>query len=207
MKYAPSPKGEGVWGMRFHFSLWTYNIILACNFSVRTAVPSLTCCCTMNVSEFNACVDEHSDGLYRFILKNIKDEDKARDVVQDAFEKMWKKVDTIEASKAKSYLFTTAYHCMIDDIRKHKREQPLDAVNDDVAYDSNHYTGAREIVNTAVQQLPEVQRSVLMLRDYEGYSYKEIGEITSLSEAQVKAYIYRARMFLKNYIGSLEKVI
>ena len=161
----------------------------------------------MNVSEFNACVDEHSDGLYRFILKNIKDEDKARDVVQDAYEKMWKKVDDIEAAKAKSYLFTTAYHCMIDDIRKHKKEQPFDLENDDVAHDSNHYSGVKDIINNAVQKLPAAQRSVLMLRDYEGYSYKEIGEITSLSEAQVKAYIYRARMFLKNYIGSPEKVI
>jgi RNA polymerase sigma-70 factor (ECF subfamily) len=161
----------------------------------------------MNVSEFNACVDEHSDGLYRFILKNIKDEDKARDVVQNAYEKMWKKVDDIEAAKAKSYLFTTAYHCMIDDIRKHKKEQPFDIENDDVAHDSNHYNGVKEIINKALSQLPAVQRSVLMLRDYEGYSYKEIGEIASLSEAQVKAYIYRARMFLKNYIGSPEKVI
>src|SRR6266550_6185312 len=99
----------------------------------------------MTTSEFNACVDEHSDGLYRFILKNIKDEDKARDVVQDAYEKMWKKVDEIDAAKAKSYLFTTAYHCMIDDIRKHKREQPFDLENDDVAHDSNHYSGVKEI--------------------------------------------------------------
>ena len=161
----------------------------------------------MTVSEFNACVDEHSDGLYRFILKNIKDEDKARDVVQDTYEKMWKKVDDIEAGKAKSYLFTTAYHCMIDDIRKHKREQPFDIETDDVAYESNYYTGAKEIINNAIQQLPTVQHSVLMLRDYEGYSYKEISDITSLSEAQVKVYIYRARIFLKNYIGSPEKVI
>lgn len=161
----------------------------------------------MTTSEFNACVDEHSDGLYRFILKNIKDEDKAQDVVQDAYEKMWKKVDDIEAGKAKSYLFTTAYHCMIDDIRKHKREQPFDIENDDVAYESRNYTGAKEIINNAVQKLPTVQRSVLMLRDYEGYSYKEISDITSLTEAKVKVYIYRARMFLKNYIGSPEKVI
>jgi len=46
-----------------------------------------------------------------------------------------------------------------------------------------------------------------MLRDYEGYSYQEIAEITNLSEAQVKVYIYRARLFLKKYIGSLETVI
>ncbi|HPS13853.1 MAG TPA: sigma factor-like helix-turn-helix DNA-binding protein, partial [Prolixibacteraceae bacterium] len=44
-------------------------------------------------------------------------------------------------------------------------------------------------------------------RDYEGYSYEEIGDITGLNESQVKVYIYRARVFLKNYIGQIERVI
>ena len=59
----------------------------------------------------------------------------------------------------------------------------------------------------ALEQLPEDQKAVLMLRDYEGYSYREIAQITELSETQVKVYIYRARIYLKNYIGSLEQVI
>jgi RNA polymerase sigma-70 factor (ECF subfamily) len=43
-----------------------------------------------------------------------------------------------------------------------------------------------------------------MLRDYEGYSYKEISGMTGLSESQVKVYIYRARVFLKDFVGSVE---
>jgi len=58
-----------------------------------------------------------------------------------------------------------------------------------------------------VDKLPEIQRSVVMLRDYEGYSYEEIGKITNLSESQVKVYIYRARVFLKKFIVSPEFVI
>jgi RNA polymerase sigma-70 factor (ECF subfamily) len=58
-----------------------------------------------------------------------------------------------------------------------------------------------------VGQLSDVQRSVLLLRDYEEYSYREIGEITGLSEAQVKVYIYRSRIFLKNYIGTIDAVL
>jgi RNA polymerase sigma-70 factor (ECF subfamily) len=46
-----------------------------------------------------------------------------------------------------------------------------------------------------------------MLRDYEGYSYDEIAAITGLTESQVKVYIFRGRMFLKNYLGSIEAVI
>jgi len=65
----------------------------------------------------------------------------------------------------------------------------------------------KQVLDQALRLLPEIQRSVILLRDYEGYSYQEIGEITRLNESQVKVYIYRARVFLKNYIGKLENVI
>ena len=55
--------------------------------------------------------------------------------------------------------------------------------------------------------MPEDQRSVILLRDYEGYSYKEISELTGLSESQVKVYIYRGRLFLKEKIGRVEILI
>src|SRR5437764_5793 len=79
----------------------------------------------MITSDYNTCVDDHADGLYRFILKNIKDEEEARDIVQDAFEKMWRNVENVEGKKAKSYLFTTAYHTMIDRIRRKKQKAEL----------------------------------------------------------------------------------
>lgn len=58
-----------------------------------------------------------------------------------------------------------------------------------------------------MEKLSDIQRSVLLLRDYEGYSYEEIGQITGLNESQVKVYIFRARMFMKNYLVSLDRVI
>ena len=58
-----------------------------------------------------------------------------------------------------------------------------------------------------MEKLPEVQKSAILLRDYEGYSYKEIGEILELQESQVKVYIFRARKFLQNYLKSIETVI
>jgi RNA polymerase sigma-70 factor (ECF subfamily) len=71
----------------------------------------------------------------------------------------------------------------------------------------NQYTDLHEVLNIAVQQLPEIQKAVVTLRDYEGYSYKEIADITELTESQVKVYIYRARVFLKNYIGKIENLV
>jgi RNA polymerase sigma-70 factor (ECF subfamily) len=161
----------------------------------------------MTIAEFNKCVDDYSDGIYRFILKNLKDEEKARDVVQDTFEKLWLKADEVSVSKIKSYLFTSAYHTMIDLIRKESRITAFEAEKHDKAESVTSYSGIAQILEAAVARLPEDQRSVIMLRDYEGYSYEEISSITGLSEAQVKVYIFRGRMFLKNYIGSIESVI
>lgn len=161
----------------------------------------------MTPAEYNQCVDRYADGVYRFILKNIKDEEKARDVVQDAFTKMWEKVKDIQAEKAKSYLFTSAYHTMIDRIRKDKKQTVLESAPAHLYITKNTYSDLQEILHEAAQRLPEIQRTVLLLRDYEGYSYQEIGEITELSESQVKVYIFRARKTMKAYIGNLEQVI
>ena len=161
----------------------------------------------MTVQEYNQCVDDFSDGVYRFILHNIRDKDDARDIVQDTFEKLWMTYDNVTYTKAKSYIFTTAYRTMIDKIRRSKKSERMEDHHINQLTDQSHYTGLKEILREAVDKLPEIQKSVIMLRDYEGYSYQEIGDITGLNESQVKVYIYRARTFLKEYIGSLENVI
>jgi RNA polymerase sigma-70 factor (ECF subfamily) len=161
----------------------------------------------MTIKAYNKCVDLFADGVFRFILKNFRNEESSRDVVQEAFVRLWDKYQNVEFEKAKTYLFTTAYHIMIDMIRKEKHQRKYSEQADFVSHAQNSYSDLREILEEAVKQLPEIQRSVIMLRDYEGYSYQEIGEITGLNESQVKVYIYRARKTLKNYIGKLDVVI
>jgi RNA polymerase sigma factor (sigma-70 family) len=161
----------------------------------------------MTTAEYNLCVDNHADGVYRFIFKSIGDVEQARDVVQEAFTRMWEKHKDISNDKAKSYLFTTAYHTMIDAIRKQKKQTRLEEYHTAGLTVESASMDLKEVLNEAVEKLPEIQKSVVLLRDYEGYSYEEIGHITGLNESQVKVYIYRARLFLKNYIGSLQNVI
>ncbi|MEQ8907835.1 MAG: RNA polymerase sigma factor [Vicingaceae bacterium] len=161
----------------------------------------------MTTKEYNQTVELYSDNVFRFVLKNIRNEEKAKDIVQDSFEKMWQKRDSVDGSKAKSYLFTTAYRTMIDKIRKHKKQGNWEEVNErDYAQSAVHH-GLSEVLQEALSRLPEKQRSVVMLRDYEGYNYEEIGEITDLSLSQVKVYIFRARKALKDYLVSIEHVI
>ena len=161
----------------------------------------------MNVKEYNQSVDLYSDNVFRFILKNIRDEERARDIVQDSYEKLWRNAENVNSDKVKSYLFTTAYHTMIDVLRKEKHQTYLEDYQIPEEIHHQQYSDLAEILNEAVNQLPDIQRTVVLLRDYEGYSYKEIGDITTLSEAQVKVYIYRARVFLKTYIGKMELLV
>ncbi len=161
----------------------------------------------MTRNDYNRCVDDYADAVYRFVLKNLRDKDMARDIVQETFTKIWLKHDEIEADKSKSYLFTSAYHTMIDTIRKEDRIVRLEPLHQAENVSYNSYSDLKEVLDDALAQLPEIQRTVVLLRDYEGYRYDEIGEITGLSEAQVKVYIFRARMSLKAYIQSMDKVL
>jgi RNA polymerase sigma-70 factor (ECF subfamily) len=161
----------------------------------------------MTVSEYNRCVDQFSDGVYRFILHNLKDKDDSKDVVQDTYEKLWMNYSNVNFEKAKSYIFTTAYRTMIDKIRRSKKSVRLELSEVNVYDESRQHPDLKKILNEAMDKLSEIQKSVIMLRDFEGYTYEEIGEITGLNESQVKVYIYRARLALKEYIGSIENVI
>jgi RNA polymerase sigma factor (sigma-70 family) len=161
----------------------------------------------MTVKEYNRSVEEYADSVYRFILGNIKDEDSSNDIIQDSYEKLWRNVVEIEYRVVKSWLFTTAYHAMIDMLRKEKRMLHIEPAHErEMIYESD-YNDLNEILHEALERLPEQQKVSVMLRDYEGYSYKEIGEITGLTEAQVKINIYRGRVALKSYIGKIETVL
>lgn len=161
----------------------------------------------MTEREYNQCVNLYADNVYRFILKNLRHEEDAKDVVQTAFEKLWVNRENVDNERCKSYLFTVAYHQMIDHIRKNKRTSLKSEFNeaDKGVANIKHDTG--RILNEALEKLSETQRSLVMLKDYEGYSYEEIGQITGLNESQVKVYLHRARLQLRAYIVSPENVI
>ncbi len=161
----------------------------------------------MTEKEYNHCVSQYADNVFRFIVKNLRHEEDARDIVQTAFEKLWRNREMVEPEKSKSYLFTVAYNQMIDHIRKNKRIQLKDEFAEDgrVQYqpgDSN----LKKALMEALNRLNETQKSLVMLKDYEGYSYEEIGQIMGLNESQVKVYLHRARLTLRNYLVSPENV-
>lgn len=161
----------------------------------------------MTTREYNQIVDDNANRLFRYVVRTIRDRERAHDLVQDSFEKLWRSASDISFEKGKSYLFSIAHNTMVDMIRKENRQIVTETEKLPGSSHNEQYSDLKEVLDEAVSRLSEIQRSVILLRDYEGYSYEEIGKITGLNESQVKVYIYRARVFLKNYIGQLETVI
>lgn len=161
----------------------------------------------MTEQDYNDCVRLHADGVYRFIVKNLRHEEDARDVVQTAFEKLWRARADVDCGKSKSYLFTIAYNGMIDHLRKVKRIHLKEEFNEETKVSHHTATNAKAVLHEALKRLSETQRSLVLLKDYEGYNYEEIGQITGLSSSQVKVYLHRARLQLKAYLVKIENVI
>lgn len=152
----------------------------------------------MTREEYNKMVDL-ADNVYRFVLSNVGDSDIAQDIVQDSYAQLWLHRDEVE--NGKSYLFTTAYNRLIDIERKAKFSSQEEIVGTAIepSYETSN-SDLREVIEKALAKLSSSHRQLILLRDYEGYSYDEIAKITNLSATQVKVYIFRARKEMKEII-------
>ncbi len=158
----------------------------------------------MEANEYNACVHEWADALFRFACKCTGQPSDAHDVVQSSFEVLWQKRKEVEAGKAKSYLFQVAYRKSIDNYRK--KVKITYAAPPEESY-TPHNPDLKKVLDRALAQLDEQGRALVLLKDYEGYRYEEIAQITDLTETQVKVYLHRARKILKDYLVSVENII
>jgi RNA polymerase sigma-70 factor (ECF subfamily) len=154
--------------------------------------------------EFNSVVKEHSNSLYGFAVRFLKNEDDARDIVQDSFEKLWLNCEKVELSKVKSWLFTCAYNAMINFVTKRQKMITMESSKLPETFEVlKSQFESQEVVERTVSILPPLQKSIILLRDLEGYSYEEIGEILKLSPSQVKVYLFRARNKVKKQLQQL----
>lgn len=153
-------------------------------------------------------VKEHSNKLYGYTMRFLRNTEDAEDILQDVFEKLWLNRKKVEVEKAKSWMFTTAHNAMLNLINKKSRVQlpgdenlPESSKKDVNKFESN------QVVDRAVNILPPIQKSIILLRDLEGYSYEEIGDILSLSSSQVKVYLFRARNKIKKQLKGLTELV
>jgi RNA polymerase sigma-70 factor (ECF subfamily) len=153
--------------------------------------------------------------LYRLALRITLNPAEAEDIVQETMIKVWNRrdqwddIDSIEA-----FCLTICRNLSLDKMKKMANQsQSLGEGEHDTpdrSYSSNPEEQAVQqdrvaLVRRLIDELPEKQRSVMQLRDFEGKSYKEIAEIMAISEEQVKVNIFRARQAIKQRFIETEK--
>lgn len=160
----------------------------------------------MKKHEYNVVIDELSAQLYRYAFHFLRNQEDAKDIIQDVFEKMWLNRKTIDLETVKPWLYRCTHNAMVNFIAKKSRTSYMsnqELPNATTPFDSSFES--MQIVDRMVSILPPTQKSIILLRDIEGYTYKEIGLILDLSASQVKVYLFRARMKIKKQLIGLNK--
>lgn len=160
----------------------------------------------MDAKNYNVCVQDWADALFRFACKCTGNDEDARDIVQSSFETLWQKKENVPEEKGKSFLFQVAYNQSVDMYRKKKRVHLTDEIKTNEAMKPAN-PDLKKILERALARLDEQARALILLKDYEGYKYEEIAQITGLNDTQVKVYLHRARKTMKDYLVSVEKII
>src|SRR5690606_9515576 len=137
---------------------------------------------------------------YRFAYKTVSDEELAKDVVQQAFMTLWENYGKVSAGKAKSYLFTVAYRRCMDEFRRQRDFVMPESVSGNLAIGNHAPPDLKAVLQKALSRLTAQNRMLVLLKDYEGYSYDEIATLTGLNAAQVRVYLHRSRKQLKDYL-------
>jgi len=162
----------------------------------------------MQMKEIILTINPFKDKLYRYALRIVGDVMEAEDVVQELLIKLWRKKEyfnTIDNKEA--WCMTLARNLSIDKTRK-KKVLTSDITNyhfiKDLGRSPYEQVQSKDNlgrIESIINGLSEKQKSVIQLRDIEGYSYREISEITGFTNSQVKVHLHRARQYLKKKIN------
>ena len=159
----------------------------------------------MTELQYEETIKKYDHRLFGYVLKNTKDEELSRDLVQESFISLWVNRVSVPIEKAKSWLFTVTKNNMINQIKRNKKLIKQDC-QEHVLYETNSVDfDVKKIIIDEVKKLPEVERRLILLRDMHNYTYSQMGERLNLTESQVKVYLFRARKKLKDKLKSLKQ--
>jgi RNA polymerase sigma-70 factor (ECF subfamily) len=167
-----------------------------------------------NLSAFNQLVMAYQGLAYNVAYRLIGDADSASDATQEAFVKMFKSIKQYRGGSFKSWLLRIVSNTCYDQLRYQKRRpsEPLEGEENDFDYSPHSLnSGERpeetamrhelgDMLQRAINLLPEDQRLVLVLSDAEGFSYQEVAEITNSALGTVKSRLNRARNKLRDIL-------
>ncbi|MBD3384278.1 sigma-70 family RNA polymerase sigma factor [candidate division KSB1 bacterium] len=167
---------------------------------------------------FRHLVDRYKDRIYTYATYFLGDSEQAKDVTQEVFIRFWQHLETLKMHKAKPWLFRVARNLCIDHHRRLKSQQQylehnmsdsLESLQhpDDGDNPTKHTEAVfmQAELRNAIKQLPEIQQSIIILKEIEGLSLKEVSQALETPINTVKVYLMRARASMrKNLQKSLK---
>ena len=167
-----------------------------------------------NVDAFHRLVDRHAAPLFRLATTLVKTHDDAEDVVQETLAAAYRALNSFQQrSSVKTWLFAICYRQAA--LLRRKNKNPIRMLGEDESVTADPATlggkghaatvETRMDVQAALARLPEDQRAILLLREFDGLSYEEIATVLELPRGTVESRIFRARQALKEYLMPREK--
>lgn len=158
----------------------------------------------MTANEFKTTFMPYYARLYHIACYLLKNEQDAKDVVQDTYMKLWNKRNELNnITCMEAYCVTLLKNMCIDHMRNEQRHMPETRGNN--IPDENSYSIEKELeehdeaeqLMTLINTLPETQQKIMILRDVNDFSYEEIEQLTGINEANVRVTLSRARKKIK----------
>ena len=152
------------------------------------------------------------DKLFRLALRILGNRAEAQDAVQDVLIKTWQQRNDLQpVANVEAWIMRMTRNRSIDLIRA--RRKPMQDITEAYEVASagksplqlTESKDLRQVVRKAIAQLPEKQKMVVHLREIEGLTYQEIGEVLEISMAQVKVNLFRARKQLQKQLINLHR--
>jgi RNA polymerase sigma-70 factor (ECF subfamily) len=170
---------------------------------------------------FEELVDRYDDKIYRLAFRFVRNETEAKEIVQDTFLSVWRKLDTFKGdAQFGSWLYRVAANAALMRLRAQRRHPEVSTEELPIDYLDNYghlpNTGEnwakrpddelqsdelRRRIQKAVDDLPEIYRTVFLVRDVDGLSTEETAEVLQISVPTVKTRLHRARLALRDAIS------
>lgn len=158
----------------------------------------------MDPKQFNAQILTLSDKLFRLAKSMLRNADAAQDAVQDLSLKLWEKRDNLDVvENVPAFTMRAMRNLCLDTIRQQRNEDELPAEFELGELNPHQRTEQKDMagkIREMIDNLPELQRSIIRMRDVEGMEISEIAYITSLTENAVSVNLSRARQKIREKI-------
>ena len=161
------------------------------------------------MTDFESLYKSYAPQVRRFVLFLCGDAALADDITSETFVRAWIGQGKIREATVKAYLFTIARNLYRDNLRRNRRNTELeDSIPDESPGLVNRAEHKAELaaVMKALQELPEVDRAVLLMRAQEEMPYEEIAQALELPVTTVKVKVHRARLKLMQVRANFQEV-